>query len=341
MKTRRSGILLHISSLPSPCGIGDLGPSARRFVDLLAETEQTYWQILPLNPTRESSGNSPYDSPSAFANNTLFISPERMAEEGLLDRNSLDLLPDYPEKQVDFGAVCAFKKHLYHTAYEDFKKSGFSCGFTTFCEQNARWLDNYALFAALLEHFHERPWSEWPPDLRDRRPEAIESMKKELYDRIEREKFLQYVFHRQWQDLKGYCHQKGIDIVGDIPIYVSYNSVDVWAHPDMFKLDEEKQMTCVAGTPPDIFSDTGQLWGSPIYRWDIMGERGYPWWTERIQRTLELYDYVRVDHFRGFFQYWEVPAGEPTAENGKWMPGPGEKFFMQLDRKIPRLPLVV
>ncbi|MDI6876982.1 MAG: 4-alpha-glucanotransferase [Methanomicrobiales archaeon] len=341
MKTRRSGIFLHIASLPSPFGIGDLGSGAYRFADFLKESGQTYWQILPLNPTREPCGNSPYDSPSGFAYNTLFISPERMVQEGLLDQSSLEIVAEYPESRIDYGSVCAHKAHISHVAYEEFRTSALSCEFQSFCARNAYWLDDYALFAALTAHYEEQPWTAWPPEIRDREPGALAAVREELRDRIEQEKFLQFVFHRQWTDLKDYCHRRGIYIVGDIPIYVSYNSVDVWTLPHLFQLDGEKRMTRVSGTPPDIFSATGQLWGSPVYRWDAMREEGYAWWKQRIRRTLEMYDYVRIDHFRGFFQYWEVPAGDATAEHGQWVDGPGEEFFRALEQDIPSLPLIV
>jgi 4-alpha-glucanotransferase len=340
MKKRGSGIFLHIASLPSSFGIGDLGPLAYTFVDFLAEAKQVYWQILPLNPTEPAFGNSPYHSYSAFACNPLLLSPELMAQEGLLAEE--DIIPDrrLRSKRVDYNSVVAFKRKLFRTAFQRFKQRKDKSDYEKFCWENTSWLDDFALFLALKEHFKKRIWSDWPPDVRDRREEALQAMKKTLHEEIERERFLQYVFFEQWSALKSHCQEKGIQIIGDIPVYVNYDSVDLWTHPDFFKLDQKKKPYAVAGVPPDYFSATGQLWGNPLYRWDILKERKYDWWIQRVGHNLRLFDIVRIDHFRGFVGYWEIPSTENNAVNGEWKEAPAEDFFRVLIEKNPHLPLI-
>jgi len=340
MKRRGSGILLHVTSLPSPYGIGDLGPWAYRFVDFLTETKQSFWQLLPLNPTDPAYDNSPYHSISAFAGNSLLISPELMVRDGLLAKADVKTLPNFPDGRVDYEAIIAYKKKLFYLAYKRFKKTKNNYKYERFRSENSHWLDNFALFISLKAHFHGQAWKEWPPEIRDRQQEALKSLKKELHDRIEMEKFLQYIFNQQWSSLKRYCNQKGIQIIGDIPIYVDYDSVDLWTNPEIFKLDNEKRPYAVAGVPPDYFSETGQLWGNPVYRWEVLKERGYDWWVQRMEHTLNLFDVVRVDHFRGLVAYWEVPAGEKTAINGRWVEVPVEDFFNALLKRFSYLPII-
>jgi 4-alpha-glucanotransferase len=340
MKERGSGMLLHVTSLPSRFGIGDLGPEAYRFVDFLAEAKQSFWQILPVSPTEPYHGNSPYHSTSAFACSPWLISPELLVEAGYLVPSDVDTAPQFPEGHVDFESVIAFKEQLFVKAYERFKEKKEAGGYGPFCSQNAFWLDDFTLFTALRSHFDNRGWGDWPKELRDREPEAMGRAKEELSDRIGRETFVQYLFHEQWAALKDYCNKRGIHIFGDMPIYINYDSADVWAHPELFKLDDARKPQAVAGVPPDYFSETGQLWGDPVYRWDILKESGYHWWMERIRRNLKLYDCLRIDHFRGLVAYWEVPAGETTAINGKWMEAPAEEFFHALLKRFPHAPFV-
>ncbi len=340
MKRRGSGILLHITSLPSPYAVGDLGPWAYKFADFLAESKQSFWQILPLNPTDVMYGSSPYHTISAFASSPLLISPELMARDGFLEKAEIKPVSDRSKGQVDYDAAVAHKGKLFHLAYERFKERGEDYGFEEFCRDNSHWLDDFALFVALKAHFRGQAWCEWPPEVRDRGPQAIKSSRQKLHDAIEMEKFLQYVFARQWSQLKGYCNGKGIQIIGDTPIYVDYDSVDVWTNCELFKLDSGRKPYVVAGVPPDYFSSTGQLWGNPIYRWDVLKETGFRWWVQRMARSLSLFDLVRIDHFRGLVGYWEVPSTETTAINGKWVEAPARDLFKQLTETFPYLPVI-
>lgn len=339
---RGSGVLLHISSLPSAYGIGDLGPQAYRFVDFLASAKQSYWQILPLGPSGTYLGNSPYNAYSAFAGNPLFISPELMIAEGFITKEEAEEHPAFPATSVDYHAVIDSKRKLLNSAYTRFKNgAGDHKEFSEFCERSSGWLDDLTLFAALKERFKEVAWDEWPADIRDRKKTAIKKYTAELSDRINTSKFYQYLFFRHWNALKSYCNGKNIKIIGDIPIYVSSDSADVWSHPALFKLDDHKKPLFIAGAPPDYFSPTGQRWGNPVYRWDVLKERGYDWWHQRIGHNLQLFDYIRIDHFRGFVGYWEIPAAEKTAVNGKWVEAPGMDFFQSVTTKYPNLPLIV
>ncbi len=342
IKKRGSGILLHITSLPSKYGIGDMGPEAFRFVDFLSETKQAYWQVLPLTPTNPISDNSPYNSSSAFAGNPLFVSPELMLEEGLLSEKDLAGLPDFPRDRVDYDRVIAEREKLLQTAYERFnkKRNDYQDAYDRFCSENADWLDDFARFRAFKIHFDRKAWNEWPVEIRDRNQPAMDSLAKKLQDKIEYEKFLQYLFYHQWAKLKEYANKKDIRIIGDMPYYVSYDSSDVWTNPEVFKLDEDKRPTFIAGVPPDYFSETGQLWGNPVYRWDLMKERRYAWWIKRLKHNLELFDTVRIDHFRGFVGYWEVPVEEKTAINGEWVHAPAEDFFNTVRDNFPDLPIL-
>lgn len=341
MKTRRSGILLHVTSLPAPFGVGDLGPGATWFADFLASSGQSLWQILPLTPTTGVCGNSPYSSPSAFAGNTLLISPERMVRDDLLAPSDLDSNCANVEERVDYGVAAEYKNKLLDKAYDRFQRgASLKPQFESFCNANRLWLEDYALFTALKEEFGGASWIDWPTEVRDRGEDSINYWSNHLAERIHREKFMQFVFFRQWKALKTYCNEKNIQIVGDAPIYVSLDSSDVWANPELFKLDGARRPTHVAGVPPDYFSPTGQLWGNPIYNWDVHRERRYSWWILRLGHYMSLFDIIRLDHFRGFVGYWQVESGEPTAVNGDWIPAPASDFFATLLRRFPFLPLI-
>lgn len=340
MNGRGSGILLHLTSLPSQFGIGDMGPWAYRFTDFLLESSQRFWQVLPLNPTDPVHGNSPYHSTSAFACNPLLISPELLVEEGLLAPGDLAPVSGFPPERVDYTAVNAHRHHLLQQAYDRFRERERTGDYDAFCGNNGNWLDDFALFVALKAHFGGRLWRDWPQDLRDRDPFALRSAREDLAEEFEKQRFLQYVFYRQWTALRQYCNEKGILLIGDIPIYVVYDSADVWTHPEWFNLDPEKRPYTVAGVPPDYFSETGQLWGNPVYRWDALMETGYDWWIQRIAHNLKLFDYLRLDHFRGFVGYWEVPADEKDAVRGVWREAPAMDFFQKLTEHFPSLPLI-
>ncbi|MBN2124652.1 MAG: 4-alpha-glucanotransferase [Deltaproteobacteria bacterium] len=340
MKNRESGILLHITSLPSSFGIGDLGPAAYRFVEFLADADQRCWQILPLNPTDLAYGNSPYHSGSAFAGNPLLISPELLVRDGLLSPEQMASPPRFPRERVDFQAVVDYKGSLLQWAFERFKEKDAPADYFAFCDENAYWLHDFALFAALKSHYRGRVWSEWPGELRDRDPEALDRALQALSGEVDREKFIQYLFFRQWRELRRTCAEKGIQIIGDLPIYVVYDSADLWVHPHLFNLDQDKRPLTAAGVPPDYFSETGQLWGNPVYRWEVMRRNGYAWWRQRISHNLALYDILRMDHFRGFVGYWEVPAGEKNAVKGRWIQAPAMDFFKHITEAFPSLPAI-
>jgi 4-alpha-glucanotransferase len=341
MNIRTSGILLHPTCLPTAYGIGDLGPAAYRFVDFLAAAGQRLWQILPLTPTDPKHNNSPYHSTSALAGNPLLISPELLVAEGLLAESDLVGGPDWRANCIDFEAVAAFKHRLFDIAYDRFQhKKEDEASFERFCARQDFWLDEFALFAALKDRFAAQPWIEWPLEIRRRSRDDLLAVRQGLAAAVRKEKFLQYVFFRQWMQLKDYCRQKEIKLFGDIPIYVHYDSVDVWCQPELFKLDENLKPYVVSGVPPDYFSRTGQLWGHPLYRWDALRDSGYRWWIHRLQHNLRLCDIVRIDHFRGLVAYWQVPAQDKTAVNGKWVSAPVDDFLHHLLRKFACLPIV-
>jgi 4-alpha-glucanotransferase len=341
MNKRGSGVLLHITSLPSPFGIGDLGPWAYKFADFLAETRQTYWQILPLSPTAAVYGNSPYSSVSTFAGNTLLISPDLLVRDGLVPGEEAAVKPAFPDGRCDYGGAILYKERLLDRAHEAFFASGKNKDrFLLFCEDQASWLDTYSLFVAIKRRMGGRSWAEWPPELRDREADPIQRMRDECAADVEREKLGQFLFFTQWQALKEYCNERGIQIIGDIPIYVSYDSADVWANTGIFKLNGEKRPIAVSGVPPDYFSATGQLWGNPVYDWDALKLTGYAWWLERLGHTFTLYDAVRIDHFRGLVAYWEVPAHETNAVNGRWVAVPTYDFFNALFKRFFNLPII-
>ncbi len=338
---RSSGILLHPTSLPGPFGIGDLGLEAFGFADFLVETGQSLWQVLPLGPT--GYGDSPYACYSAFAGNTLLISPERLIEEGLLNAEELPDLPLFRPERVDFQTVHQFKDAILQKAYAGFQQgagAGLRSGFAEFCELSKSWLDDYALFRALKETHHGIAWNEWEPDLIRREPAAIASATTQLWPQIEAHKFYQFLFFRQWFALKSYCNERGIKVIGDIPIFVAQDSADVWTNPHEFKLDENGVPIVVAGVPPDYFSVTGQLWGNPLYNWKQMEDEGFRWWIERVRATLQTVDIVRIDHFRGFAACWEIPGGDKTAERGQWVEAPGREFFKAIREALGELPII-
>ena len=371
---RSSGILLHPSSLPSKFGIGDFGPNAYKFVDFLEKSGQHLWQILPLGPT--SFGDSPYQSFSTFAGNTLFISPEVLCQKGYLEERDVELAPIFSCKKTDYGNAIPFKRGLFEKAHRRFQKKAFTAdqvAFQKFCEKNSFWLEDYALFASLKDYFiAERQeagfsneffafeektakklsknlqkdyyfgavWSTWPEELVNREYGALEKWKRKLTTAIDRYKFLQFEFFSQWEALKQSATEKNIKIIGDVPIFVAYDSADTWANPKNYYIDEKGFPTVVAGVPPDYFSETGQLWGNPLYRWEEHEKTGYKWWIDRIRCTLNMVDILRIDHFRGFESYWAVPFGDRDATKGEWRKGPAEKLFKAVEKELGNLPII-
>jgi 4-alpha-glucanotransferase len=325
---RRSGVLLHPTSLPGRFGIGDLGDAAYRLIDFLAAARQTYWQILPLSPT--GYGDSPYQTLSAFAGNPMLISPEKLVEASHLSGDDLRDAPNLPDDHVDFGPVIHYKTGLLDRAFANFRAHSLDAqraAFARFCEEQAFWLDDFSLFMALKEAHDLRPWYEWEPEFKMRHPDALARERETLADNIECEKYRQWQFAEQWLAVKRYANERGIRIIGDIPIFVSEDSADVWANTDLFYFDQDLRPTVVSGVPPDYFSATGQLWGHPLYRWDLMAKDGYAWWIARFRAAFTYADVVRIDHFRGFYNYWQIPAGEKTAVKGKWLRGPDADLF--------------
>ncbi|MBD1936769.1 4-alpha-glucanotransferase [Microcoleus sp. FACHB-68] len=338
MPHRASGILLHPSSLPGRFGIGDLGPEAYRFVDFLAESGQQLWQVLPLGPT--GYGNSPYMSYSALAGNPLLISPELLRDNGLLSDQDLAGVPEMPVERVDYDQAIAVKMELLWKACQNFQRQP-QDEFEAFCNHHAHWLDDYVMFMAIKQMNRGKGWNAWNPALANREPEALSACKMLLETEISFRKYLQFEFFRQWALLKRYTNDRRIQILGDLPIYVAHDSADVWANPQNFCLNPKTgETTLMAGVPPDYFSATGQLWGNPIYNWETLKEKNYHWWVQRFQGILELVDWIRIDHFRGFEAYWAVKSGETTALHGQWMTGPGAAFFESIEEQLGRLPFI-
>lgn len=333
---RASGILLHPTSLPGPYGIGDLGPQAFRFVDWLESTGCKLWQILPLGPT--GYGDSPYQCFSAFAGNPYLISPDDLLAEGLILPEDLTPLKELPASHVDFGLLIPRKLTLLLKAFTNFQSGheALHSEFDSFCAENSFWLDDFALFIALKEANGGGSWNGWSADLRARKKSTLAKARKELAADIQRHSFYQFLFFRQWEKIRKYANAKGIQIVGDIPIFVAYDSADVWARPDLFYLDEAGKPTVVAGVPPDLFSATGQLWGNPLYDWAVHKKEKYAWWLSRIRAVLQTVDILRFDHFRGFAGYYEIPAEHITAEHGKWVPGPAQDFFRAVQKDLKK-----
>lgn len=336
---RSSGILLHPTCLPGPYGVGELGAEAHRFADFLRDAGQKIWQVLPLGPT--GYGDSPYQCFSAFAGNPMVLSLDALVERGYLNQRDLENRPLFPADHVDFDRVIDWKLPLLSKAYDGFVASGSDrTAYATFCVKHAWWLDDFALFMALKQRNNYAMWTLWAPKYALRDQTALDEARRELSDEIERQKFIQFEFDRQWCDLKEHCSRNGIRLMGDVPIYVALDSSDVWAHRERFELLPDGTPRAIAGVPPDYFSATGQLWGNPIYAWGQHAKENYSWWIARFQRSLEMLDLIRLDHFRGFEAYYEVPGGDVTAVNGKWVKGPGAPLFEALQKGLGELPIV-
>ena len=333
---RESGILMHITSLPGEYGVGTMGKQAFAFVDFLHKAGQSYWQILPLTPT--GYGDSPYQSCSTFAGNHYLIDLRLLVEEGLLEEWELNGIEWFRrEDKADFGLLYNNRLNVLRKAYNRF---GGSEEFDRFCAENGNWLPDFALFMALKGKFNGQPWYAWEDSLKFRDPEAMWNVRQELKDEIRFYSFVQFLFYRQWNALRSYAHDKGIKIIGDVPIYVPHDSADVWANPELFQMNERLDPVAVAGCPPDAFSADGQLWGNPLYRWDVLANDGYAWWLRRLEAAGKIYDVVRMDHFRGFEAYWSVPYGDTTARNGRWIKGPGMDFMNAVKNGLPWLQLI-
>ena len=343
---RSSGVILHPTSLPGPYGIGDLGPQAYRWIDFLAEAGCSLWQILPLGPT--GYGDSPYQCFSAFAGNPVLISPELLLAEGLILPGDLIDLPEFPGEtgfgsHVDYGLVIHAKMRLLNRAFMRFQRVAtphLKTEFERFQVSQAGWVQDYGLFMALKDAHGGKPWYMWRAGLKTRQPSVLAAAREKYREPIQRQVFQQFIFFRQWGALRRYAHEQGIRIIGDVPIFVSHDSADVWANPHLFDLYKNGKPRVVAGVPPDYFSPTGQLWGNPLYRWEVHAHDGYRWWLDRLRSVFNKVDIVRLDHFRGFAGYWEVPAGKPTAEIGRWLPGPGAQFLRAIELEFGGLPII-
>jgi len=338
---RSSGILLHPTSLPGQFGSGDLGVPAYRFIDWLVTSGQSIWQMLPIGPV--GLANSPYMSFSAFAGSSMLIDLQELVLHGWLTKEDLYTAKDFPDYRVNYPDVAAFRMKMLLKASECFFKKRSSEDtkqFVQYCTTEKTWLEDYALFQALNHRYNEKEWSSWDTGLAHRETQALKKAAEELHDCIDFHKFTQWCFNRQWNALKKYANDRNVALVGDIPIFVAYHSADVWAYPDQFRLDKNGVPIVVAGVPPDYFSKTGQRWGNPLYRWDVIKETKYRWWIERFRKTFSLFDLIRIDHFRGFESYWEIPEEEETAVKGRWVKGPGEEFFKYVQRKLGTLPII-
>lgn len=329
---RRCGVLLHVSSLPGPWGAGNLGKAAHKFVDFLSASGQAIWQVLPLSPTDGALGNSPYSAPSAFAGNPLFISPEALAEEGLLSPEELAERPSFPPDRVDYDGAREFHEKILRLAFSRFTPGE---KYRAFLKAQEYWLDDFVLFTALKKTWSGRPWNLWPEELRRRDEDALARAAKEQGEELDFLRFLQYIFFSQMERLREKCDEEGVELIGDLPIYVNYDSADVWAHQPFFCLDADLEPIEVAGVPPDYFSRTGQLWGNPLYNWNNLKDSDFSWWMERLRHSLSVFHTVRIDHFRGLVAYWAVPRGDKTAERGTWRQVPSAEFFARLREELP------
>jgi len=338
---RAAGILLHPTSLPGRHGIGEIGPEARRWLDRLAGMSQRLWQVLPLGPT--GYGDSPYQTLSTFAGNPLMISLDDLHNAGLVDDGHLNSLPRFPDDHVDFGAVIGPRTSLLHEVAAGFARRASAQRrneLDEFTDSQRPWLDDYTLFTSMKAHFGGRAWTEWPADAARRDPATLAAARRTLAEPIDHARVLQFLFHDQWTRLRRRAHDLGIAIIGDLPIFVAHDSADVWCRPDLFELDAAGRPTVVAGVPPDYFSQTGQRWGNPLYRWDVHEEQGFDWWIARLAHAFALVDVLRIDHFRGFAGYWEIPGDHPTAEHGRWLPGPGRKLFDAAAKALGPRPII-
>jgi 4-alpha-glucanotransferase len=338
---RSSGILLHPTSLPGPYGIGDIGSRAHRWVEFLSGAGCGLWQVLPIGPT--GYGDSPYQCFSSFAGNPLLISPDALLKDDLLHPDDLYDHPCFPENRVEFGEEIPWKAGVLDRSfirYQHTQSTQLNAEMEEFQVKHSAWLEDFALFMALKEAHGGAPWHTWEKPLRERQPEALSKARKQYAIAIQRQIYRQFLFYRQWAKLKSLAHEKNIQIIGDIPIFVAHDSADVWANPNLFHLDATGMPNFVAGVPPDYFAPTGQLWGNPLYRWDVHAATGYTWWLERIKATLNMVDIIRIDHFRGFAGYWEVPGNAKTAEIGRWVPGPGKDFFRSIRQSLGDLPII-
>ena len=340
-QNRASGILLHPTSLPGPDGIGDLGPEAYRWIDFLKQAGCQFWQVLPLGPT--GYGDSPYQCFSAFAGNPNLISATVLLDQGILTKSDLTDRPTFPLESVDYGPVIEWKIKLLRRSFHQFKSQKnemLASEFSAFIEEHKSWLEDFALFMAIKSAEGGVAWNEWPEELRLRDSEALQSFKNKNRNEITFQSYLQFLFYQQWNAIRDYANQKGIRIIGDIPIFAAYDSADVWVHKDLFYLDDAGQPEVVAGVPPDYFSETGQLWGNPLYKWGVHNKNGYEWWLNRLNAVLGQVDIIRLDHFRGFEAYWEIPFGNETAVEGQWVHGPGHDFFHVVREKLGNLPII-
>lgn len=335
---RAAGILLHPTSLPGKFGIGDLGPEAYNFINFLESAGQNIWQVFPLGPT--GYGDSPYQCFSAFAGNPLLVSPDKLKDDGLLNESDLHNIPRHDPHKIDFGAVIHYKYSLLRKAYENFKTQKPPEAFNSFCHENSGWLDDYALFMALKDYHGGGVWTGWSKNLIKRNPETLKEWILKLKDDISYRKFIQYCFFKQWGELRSYANSKGIKIIGDMPIFIAYDSADLWQNKNLFSVDEDGKLLTVAGVPPDYFSETGQLWGNPLFNWKEMEKDDFEWWRRRLTKLLQLVDIIRIDHFRGFDAYWEIPGNAESAVSGRWVKAPGKKFFSTIIKYLGELPII-
>jgi 4-alpha-glucanotransferase len=343
MMDRSAGILLHVTSLPGKYGMGDIGNQAYKFVDFLEKAGQSYWQILPLNPVHKKSGYSPYSPLSSLAGNSLLIDIDTMLDYSFVKKKFKAKEKFSDKAVVEYVKAEDFRQKVFEHTFAQFKEHAddqWQKEYQSFIVSESAWLDDFAMFISIKRMFNDEKWIHWPVEYRDRDEVTLLNFQKHHSDEIEKVKFLQFIFFRQWNDLKTYCNKRDIKIIGDIPIYISLDSADVWAFSDYFKLDDEKQMKHVAGVPPDYFNENGQLWNMPVFDWKKLKRNRYKWWMLRLHNNLQLYDVIRLDHFRGFSAYWEVPAGEQTAINGEWIPGPADDFFNAVKKEFPELPFI-